>query len=208
MVTYIKVFISIALFITISFLIVSAMQISFLEDPSKLMGSGGVATAAFGIFLLIADVVLPVPSSLIMIANGAFFGLTIGMLLSIVGGVGASIVGYLLGRSGSSYINRIVSESDRNKATSLMNKYGMMALIVSRSIPVVSETMSIIAGMTNVHPWRMVIASFLGIIPAAAIYAITGAFAMNIESGFWSFILVLAIAGLFWLLNKLVFNMK
>ena len=62
-----------ALFL-ILFLMVKALGVPFLTDPTPWMKYGGVLAAVVGVGLLIADVVLPVPSSLVMVAHGALFG--------------------------------------------------------------------------------------------------------------------------------------
>ncbi len=43
-----------------------------------------LAADALGVGLLVADIVLPVPSSVVMVAHGALFGLRLGAVLSMV----------------------------------------------------------------------------------------------------------------------------
>ena len=58
------------------------LGITFLPDPTGWMGRElGIVAAAAGVGLLIADVFIPVPSSLIMIAHGALFGIALGTAL-------------------------------------------------------------------------------------------------------------------------------
>ena len=81
-----------ALFLAL-FGIVEALDVPFLSDPGPwLSGSGRWGAAAIGVGLLIADIFLPVPASLIMVANGALFGIVGGTLLSLAGGLAASTV--------------------------------------------------------------------------------------------------------------------
>ncbi|MDP9419663.1 MAG: hypothetical protein M3P53_05890 [Actinomycetota bacterium] len=54
-----------------------------LVDPSGYMDAS-LAAAALGVGLLVADIVLPVPSSVVMVAHGALFGLRLGAVLSMV----------------------------------------------------------------------------------------------------------------------------
>ena len=63
------------------FIAVEALGIPLLIDPTPWMRRGGVLAAALGVSLLVADVLLPVPSSLVMVAHGALFGVLIGTLL-------------------------------------------------------------------------------------------------------------------------------
>ena len=52
-----------------------------LTDPQAAMRAAGAAAAFLGLGLLTADVVLPVPASVVMVANGALFGLVPGAAL-------------------------------------------------------------------------------------------------------------------------------
>ena len=69
-------------FFIILFFIVEAFKVPLLSDPTPWMKHGGVLAASLGVGLLIADVLLPVPSSLVMVAHGALFGVVVGTLLS------------------------------------------------------------------------------------------------------------------------------
>src|SRR5215203_140862 len=101
-----------ALFLAL-FAIVEALDVPFLSDPRPwLSGSGRWGAAAIGIGLLIADIFLPVPASLIMVANGALFGIAGGTLLSLTGGLAASAVGFAVGRRGSAALHRFVPEEE------------------------------------------------------------------------------------------------
>jgi hypothetical protein len=54
------------------FFVVEALGIPLLVDPTPWLKHGGVLAAVLGVGLLIADVLLlPVPSSLVMVAHGA-----------------------------------------------------------------------------------------------------------------------------------------
>ena len=77
-------FFLLCVFILLGFFIANEMHIQLLQDPTFILQRGGVIAALVGIALLVADVLLPVPSSLIMIANGAMFGIWMGTLLSKV----------------------------------------------------------------------------------------------------------------------------
>ena len=72
------------LFFSSVFLLAEILHPSLLENAYGLMSASGIGAALAGTGLLVADVVLPVPSSLIMIANGALFGVALGTTLSII----------------------------------------------------------------------------------------------------------------------------
>ena len=184
------------------FLVAEQLNLPLLEDPYGTIGASGSGAAVVGVGLLIADVVLPVPSSLIMIANGALFGVPLGAVLSVVGSVGATVAGYLLGRSGSSLTARIVRPEEQERANRLLEKYGMLAIILTRPIPLLAETTAIVAGMSEMKLRSVALAALAGALPSALIYAITGATAAKLNSAGLAFGLVLLITGLFWLASR------
>lgn len=201
---YSIIFFVLLCFFLLLFLLVEQLQVPLLSDPSAVLNRGGFIAALVGTGLLLSDIVLPVPSSLIMIANGALFGLALGATLSLVGGLGASLFGFWIGRRSTCLMQRFVKEDDRRQADRLMERWGMIAIIVTRPIPLVSETLSIAAGGTSMR-WRAMIgASVLGLVPGAVIYAAAGIYAVTLESSVWSFAVVIAVALLFWLAGKLI----
>lgn len=181
-----------------------AAGVPLLTDPSaQLTGAGPVAAAALGVGLLVADVVLPVPSSVVMVAHGAVFGAVVGTLLSLVGSVGAALVGFAVGRRGGPVLDRLVPESERQRADALLGRWGALAVVVTRPVPMLAETIAILAGATPaLSSGRVAIAAMVGSVPAAALYAVAGAAAAGIASVSLIFALVLALATVTWLVER------
>ena len=204
----ILIFTTILSIFLVSFLLVDSLQLQILTDPEYLKGSGGILAAITSIALLTLDIILPIPSSLVMIGNGTLFGAPLGFIISMIGGVTASIIGYFLGRTSSPWIKKIAKEDELTKAEELMSRFGLVALIVTRPVPLLSETMSIIAGTSSISITQMIISSIAGLFPAALIYAITGAYALTLDSGLYSFILVIGIAGIFWVAGHFIKKSK
>ena len=63
-----------ALFLT-TYLLVEALDVPVLTDPRPSLRDAGWAGAALGVFLLVADQFLPIPSSLVMVSLGALYGI-------------------------------------------------------------------------------------------------------------------------------------
>src|SRR5215204_2586250 len=122
------------------FLLVEALNITLLKEPSFWLEQAGVLAGFAGVCLLVVDVALPVPSSLVMVANGALFGVAIGTLLSLVGSTGAALVGFAIGRRGAPLLARLVSAKERGQADRLLTRWGMLAIIVTRPVPLLAET--------------------------------------------------------------------
>ena len=178
--------------------IVQAMGIEVLVDPSPWLNQGGVIAAGVGIALLLADVLLPVPSSLVMLANGALFGVWMGTALSMVGSVGATLFAFWLGRRGGPLLDRLITAEERTQADKFLAQWGTVAIIASRPIPLIAETTAILAGTTTMR-WRsLFFGAIAGNLPPALLYAVTGATAASVGQTWLVFGLVLLIAGGFW----------
>ncbi|MFN0112222.1 MAG: TVP38/TMEM64 family protein [Blastocatellia bacterium] len=182
--------------------LVEWLQIPLLTDPSAWLNRGGIVAASVGVGLLIADVVLPVPSSLVMIAHGALFGVALGTLLSLIGSVGAALAGFALGRKGGVWLERIVSNEERARIERMLERWGALAIVVTRPVPLLAETTAIMAGASAMSWQRLTLASFAGSVPAALLYALTGAVAASFENGALMFGFVLLVSGAFWFVSR------
>lgn len=180
------------------FYIVEYFQLPFLTDPTAWFKQKTPLTASLGVLLLTVDVIIPVPSSIIMTANGAFFGVALGSLLSLLGGLGSALIGFTLGRRCSSLVRRIVSETEWAKAQLLLSRWGTLAVIVTRPIPILAETMAMLAGTSSISCCRMAIASALGLLPPILLYSFSGAMATGLGSPLIAFLTSMAVATAFW----------
>jgi len=186
------------------FFVVEALHIPLLSDPASWMNRGGVLAGGVGVGLLIADVLLPVPSSLVMVAHGALFGVVIGTVLSLLGSVGAALAGFAIGRRGGKLLDRVVTSEEKMRANDLLARWGALAIIVTRPVPVLAETVAIMAGTSSLG-WRtLVVASLTGSLPPALLYALTGAAVASFRSSSLMFGVVIVIAGLFWITGRLI----
>ncbi|HVL24451.1 MAG TPA: VTT domain-containing protein [Thermomicrobiales bacterium] len=192
----------IATLVLISFLIVEALGIPILVDPSEYLDKGGLGAALLGGGLLLADVFIPIPSSVIMIAHGAVFGVVMGTLISLVSSVGGAMIGWWVGKRGSGWLRRVISPAEQARANALLARWGVLAIIVSRLIPIIAETVAIMSGTTDLGWRKVLLATTAGTIPAALIYAIAGTVTTDLASGFLVMLAVVAIAALAWLVGN------
>jgi uncharacterized membrane protein YdjX (TVP38/TMEM64 family) len=191
------------IFFLATFGIMEAMHISFLQDPTTWLHQwDGWVSASVGVVLLIADVFLPVPSSLVMIAHGALFGVPLGTVLSLLGTVGATSLGFMLGRRGGPLLVRLVRPEEKARADGLLNKWGAIAILITRPIPLFAETVAILAGTSPMGWGKMLMAAICGSLPASLLYALTGATARGFSNGILMFGLVMIISGVFWWVGK------
>ncbi|HSH79791.1 MAG TPA: VTT domain-containing protein [Herpetosiphonaceae bacterium] len=185
----------------ILFLLVEALGVPLLTDPAPWLEGGGVVAALLGVGLLVIDVVLPVPSSLMMIAHGELFGVVVGTLLSLVGSLSAALLGFALGRRGGRLLERLVPPEERAQADRPLRRWGALAIIVSRPVPLLAETIAVLSGASPTS-WGQAAAAFAGAFPAALLYALTGAIPATFQNGALVFGLVLLVALAFWFIGR------
>jgi uncharacterized membrane protein YdjX (TVP38/TMEM64 family) len=184
--------------------LVEALGVKILTDPSEWLGRGGALAAMVGVSLLIADVFLPVPSSVVMIAHGALFGVAAGTALSLAGSLGAAALGFFVGRRSNRLLGRLVSPAEKARADEMLKRYGALAVVVTRPIPLLAETTAILAGASPLGWGKMLGASLAGSLPPALLYAITGATSRSFGSGALMFGIVLGVTAVLWFLGKRV----
>lgn len=170
-------------FMLVSFMVVEALQVELLTDPGPLLEPQGALAAVAGVSLLVADVLLPVASSVVMLTHGAMFGVAVGCALSLLGSLGAFIVGFGLGRRGEHSVERFVTQAERARADRLLQRWGLFAIVVTRPVPILAETMAFVAGASSL-PWReSLLAALVGSLPAAVLYAVAGSLAASFAVG-------------------------
>lgn len=180
------------------FFAIEAAGVPLLTDPSPWLERGGSVAAAIGVGLLLIDVIAPVPSSLVMVAHGAIFGAWLGTLLSLIGGLGAAAAAAWLGRRGGPLLARFVTAEERERAQALVDRWGPLAVIVTRPVPILAESVAMLAGASGMGWGKLLASAAAGLLPPAAFYAIAGATASGFAGTVIIFSLSLAVAGLFW----------
>ena len=179
-----------------------ASGVQILRDPGPWLGAAGPSAAGVAVALLIADVVLPVPSSLIMVADGALFGVGLGTVLSLLGSLGASLLGFFIGRRSQRWIAHLVTPAEKTRADAVLARWGALAIVLTRPLPLLAETVAILAGASPLGWGRMVVASVAGALPVCLLYAIAGATSRRLETGLWVFLGVVGTAGVFYWLGR------
>jgi uncharacterized membrane protein YdjX (TVP38/TMEM64 family) len=126
-----------------------------------------VAAALGG--LLVADVLLPVPSSLVIAAGAVTLGFGVGTVVSWMGLSAGCLVGYALGRSSGERLLG-VEEIDRMRARHIWLGSGMVFFL--RGVPVLAEASVIYAGII-----RMPLGRFF-VLTCVANLLVAGGFAL------------------------------
>lgn len=198
---------SLALF---SFIVVVMIFLMFGEEEDKVIQNlvqqgQRWRYVVLSFFMLAADVILPVPSSLVMIANGKILGMAGGTVLSFLAGMVSSYIGFLLGRFAGSRVNVFFSEPEKRAGDRLFEKFGAFAIIVSKCLPILSEVLSFVSGNTSMSLNRFLRYSVFGHVIISLMYAAVGAYAQ--EAGNTQLISAAIIAGVLitgWLVQRFI----
>ncbi|MDH4981259.1 VTT domain-containing protein [Hyphomicrobium sp. D-2] len=136
-----------------------------------------LAVAAIGIALLVADLLLAIPSALVIALMGGLIGSTAATVAGTIGLSLACVWGFLLGRS----VGRDFSSADEREqkeftsATAMLKQYGAVALVVARPVPILAEISVIAAAALGMPAAPVLITTTLANFGIAALYAFVGA---------------------------------
>jgi uncharacterized membrane protein YdjX (TVP38/TMEM64 family) len=134
-----------------------------------------------------------------MVAHGALFGTLIGTVLSLAGSMLAAAAGFWIGRRGGSLLALVVPADERARANALLERWGVLAIVVSRPLPLLAETITVLAGASPLGWGRAMLAALLGSLPPCLFYAWAGATSIGFEGGaliFGAVIVLAAVVGL------------
>jgi uncharacterized membrane protein YdjX (TVP38/TMEM64 family) len=189
-------------------LIENVLGFSFEPWARSWMANAGAPGAAVVIGLLAVDIFIPVPSSIIMVLSGAAFGVVWGSLLAFVGSIGGEWLGFELARRyGTSLSTRFIGdEAERGRMNALLVNHGAAAIAVTRALPVVMETMSIVAGLSPMRRSTFLIASALGTAPIVVVYAYAGAMSRETGSLVPAIVILIAVAAAGWIWYRASFG--
>jgi uncharacterized membrane protein YdjX (TVP38/TMEM64 family) len=132
---------------------------------------------AIGIVLIWADVVLPVPQTVVIVALGIVYGTLFGGLLGSLGLITGGLLGYALTRTAARRIvQRFMRARSLQKMESLFDQRGAWAIVLTRSFPYsVAEIMVFLAGLAGMPIGKFIAALTIGSVPTAFVFAAMGA---------------------------------
>jgi uncharacterized membrane protein YdjX (TVP38/TMEM64 family) len=172
----------------------------------QLLAKYGSWAWAFGIIVLMSDLFLPLPSTVIMSAIGYLYGTVSGGLIAAIGSFLAGSLGYWLCRLiGDHAARRILGERDYERSIKLSSsEIGIWVVMLSRWLPVFPEVISCLAGMTRMSALKFHLALFCGSLPLGFAYAYIGE--TGIENPMLSILLSVGIPPVVWLSIRVLFK--
>jgi uncharacterized membrane protein YdjX (TVP38/TMEM64 family) len=165
--------------------VLSLVLVSCATIPTPQEASDAVLTLrrygswawALGIALIWADLVLPIPQTVVIAALGIIYGTWLGGLLGSFGLIAGGLLGYgLMLTSARRYVQRFVGPHSLRKMESLFDRGGAWAIVLTRSLPYsVPEAMVFLAGLAGMPMREFTAALTIGSVPTAFIFAAIGA---------------------------------
>jgi uncharacterized membrane protein YdjX (TVP38/TMEM64 family) len=175
--------IALGLFLLLTVLFCAAEALGWLS-PGAVAGwlraaadapGGRAAAASLVIGLLAADLVLPVPSSVVMTLSGGALGWPAGTAAAFTGAMVSALTGFALCRRfGQPAFERLAGAADAARVDSFMRRFGRWGILLSRSVPMLTEIVSCLAGLSRLPAAQFVALTAAGTLPLCAIYAWAG----------------------------------
>ena len=152
--------------------------------------------------ILTSDILLPVPSSIVMYLNGYVLGGILGSCISLLSLLTSSIIGYYIGKLTSIGLR----EKSEKGTNTILAKYGTLSILITRGIPILSESICIVCGYNKVPMKHYLIFNLLGYAPLCLIYAVCGSLGYDKDLFLISFCCSILISFVLWLLGKKFFK--
>ena len=160
----------------------------FLDPPPA---AGVVAAVEIGV--LTADILLPVPSSLVTTLGGAVLGVGLGTLCGWLGMTLAALLGWGLGRLlGSRAIARLSAE-EQAFVHRFRRRTADLLVILSRPIPLLAEAAAVVVGGSGMPLRRFLPAAAAGNLAVALAWSLAGSLGREQEQLQWVFVLSLLV---------------
>jgi uncharacterized membrane protein YdjX (TVP38/TMEM64 family) len=169
-----------------------------LEGARAWMEGYGRWAWAAGILLLIADIALPVPSTVVMSALGWMYGWWLGGLISAAGSMLSGIIAYAacrwIGRGAARWI---AGEEGLRRGEEIFEKRGGWLVALSRWMPVMPEAVACLAGLSRMRLSVFLPALACGSVPTGFVFAVIGH--MGQKDPLWAILLSCIVPVALWL---------
>jgi uncharacterized membrane protein YdjX (TVP38/TMEM64 family) len=175
-------------------------RLSMEGSVAALQGAGPWAWAA-GIGILMSDLLLPVPGTVVMSALGFIYGPWLGGLAAAAGSMAGGLAGYGLGRClGEAKARRWLGDLDYEKGRLLFGRGGGWMVALSRALPILPEVIACTAGLVRMPFRKFVMALACGSLPMGFLFAAIGA--AGRDAPVWALVFSLLVPGGLWALAR------
>lgn len=188
-------------FFLVTWLVCTALGVLTPDATENWLRSLSPTVAALVIVgLLAGDIVLPLPGSIILSSGGIILGWPVAAAAGCVGLMLGGLVGFggcrIFGRRA---FDRFVTPAESARFAGWLDRFGPAAIIASRPVPMVSETLACLAGLGGMRTGPFLLALFLGSAPYAWFFAWAGDRLGRVrEEPGLALLVALAVPALYW----------
>ncbi len=184
-------------------LVEDVLGLTWIGIVQRFVTSPSPAAAALIVGLLAVDFLVPVPSSLLMILSGAVFGIGTGGVLSLAGSLAGNLLGFEAARRyGRSATRRFIGDAQLAHMQAVFARHGALAILVSRPLPILMETLSVAAGLSGMGRGPFLAASLAGTLPVVFVYAWAGSRSLGEGTLVPAIVMLIAVAAGGWLISR------
>ena len=149
--------------------------------------------AAIEVGVLAADLLLPVPSSMVATLGGAQLGVVVGTACGWLGMTAGAMVGWWLGRTaGAASLSRLTLD-ERERLARQQRRFGPLAVVLTRPLPLVAEAAALMAGAAGMGCREFLLAAGSGNLAIALVWSLAGALGRQADSLQWVLVGSLAV---------------
>jgi uncharacterized membrane protein YdjX (TVP38/TMEM64 family) len=141
--------------------------------------------AALEVGVLAADLLLPVPSSMVATLGGAALGVVGGTLCAWAGMTAGAVAGWWLGRTAAGGALDRIDAADRALLARQERRLGPLLVVLTRPLPLVAEATSLFAGAAGMPLPAFLAAAAGGNLAIAFAWSLVGALGRDADSLPW-----------------------
>lgn len=138
--------------------------------------------AALEVAVLAADLLLPVPSSMVATLGGAELGILPGTLCAFLGMTAGSLAGWALGRMAGARALARLDDADRGDLERRQRLLGPLLVVLTRPLPLVAEAAALVAGGSGMRLGHFLPAAASGNLAIALVWSAAGALGRSGDS--------------------------
>lgn len=132
---------------------------------------------------LATDLVLPIPSSVVSTYGGGVLGILPATLASWLGMTIGAVLGFGLARSfGEPLARRFANPEDLQRMTGLSRRFGPLALVLTRALPILAEACVLLMGASRLSWSRFLLPVVLSNLAISLTYAVFGRYFSDIDA--------------------------
>lgn len=141
--------------------------------------------AALEVGVLAADLLLPVPSSMVATLGGAALGVVGGTLCAWVGMTAGAVAGWWLGRTAAGGAFDRIDAADRVLLARQEQRLGPLLVVLTRPLPLVAEAAALFAGAARMPLPTFLAAAAGGNLAIAFAWSLVGSLGRDADSLPW-----------------------